>query len=337
MTRVFHDMRVSGDPDAVDSFAACLDAVLKFLDRPADYASISALAGTCFAPCHNRSESCVGWMVDVSDYGLATILAQAWWIGDVLGADLQVLRLPRGAPAGCEWRDQYRQEKILPPPQVHYFKDLKDALDREAVVITGSWPAWSILCGWSDDLEQLPFITTPGFEETVQSIAPPSCSRVAVAVLPAEQQEVDWVSGRQVLEWGAQVAAGVEIEDNSFGPSTYSLLAGLAHEPHLCPECQQDTCFSRAARRILNGQQAAVDYLKMARAWMPDGVHGLSLENLVEAYGHMQLITRPYTRPEVYAARGGDPAFREQLFNDFMTLQRIQIQAGDHFQALVED
>lgn len=336
MTRTIDDLQIPGDPDAVDSFAACLTAVLKFFGHAAAYANVSALTGVCFAPCHNRSESCVGWMVDVSDYGLSSILAQAWWIGEASGVDLEVLRLPRGAPAGCEWRDQYRQYKSLPPQHTHYFNDLKAALDRGAVVITGTWPAWSVLGGWSEDLEQLPFFTTSNFSDTVQSIAPPCCSRVAVAVTPAEQVPINWVNGCQILHWGAQIATGLEIEENCFGPSTYSLLAELAHEPYLCPACQQDGCFSRTAQRILDGQQSTVDFLKLARAWMPDGIHGSSLENLIEAYGHMQILTRPYTSKEMYIDRTGDKAFRDQLFDDFSILHRIQIQAGDHFQALVE-
>jgi len=336
MTKPLTELRISGNPDAVDSFAACLCAVLTHFDRPAPYALVEALTGVCFAPCHNRSESCAGWMVDLSPRAQDELLSRTPWLGEALGLSLETIRLAPGAPASCEWLDEYKRSGTLPPSQQAYFQQLRAALDDGCAVMVGTWPSWSILIGWQEDITQLPFTTVHGFEETVQSSFAPACTGTAVAVSPGPKNISQKDGSHQAIHFGAQVAAGLGVYDASFGPDMYALLAGLSHEPHLCPGCHEDSCFSRAAGRIANGQQAAVDFLKMGREWM-DGVHDLSLENLIEEYDHMHLITLPYSDWSAIQPQSALPEFRDKLCRDFSELQVMQIQIDEHFQSLVED
>ena len=56
-------LHVSGDPDAVASFAACVCAVGEHFNLPAAYEFVEALTGTCFSPCYNSG----GKIMAVSD------------------------------------------------------------------------------------------------------------------------------------------------------------------------------------------------------------------------------------------------------------------------------
>jgi hypothetical protein len=62
-----------------------------------------------------------------------------------------------------------------------------------------------------------------------------------------------------------------------------------------------------------------------------------TLENLIEQYGHMAMITRKYIHPEPLMSETASPAFREQICDDFSALQVMQVQASEHIKALVED
>ena len=332
------DLKVHGDPDAVDSFAACLCAVLEHFQQPASYAFVEALTGTCFAPCHNKGEDCVGWMVDGGS------AARAGWMAGVFGLAMETIRLDPSAPKEREWFDHYQQTGIIPPAQQAYLHQVQSAYERGSVVVLGTWPAWSILSGWTDNLAKLPFTTTHGFENVVSQVFPPAMTRIALAFTPGGAQIKRAEAIREALRYGARVASGelsprLEGYDSEteYGPAVYGMLAALAKEPHLCPGCQEHGCFQRTVKRIHNGQEAAVDFFKQEREWAPDGVHGLSLENLIEQYDHMALITRKYIPWPPLAAITLSPEFRDQLYHDFSALQIMQVQAAEHFQALVED
>jgi len=64
MNPLLSRIKVDGDPNAVDSFAACITAVAKTTNGHADYWYVEALTGTSFSPCLNKGEDCIGWMVD---------------------------------------------------------------------------------------------------------------------------------------------------------------------------------------------------------------------------------------------------------------------------------
>ena len=338
MTKNMLDLKVHGDPDAVDSFAACLCAALEYFNQPASYPFVEALTGTCFAPCHNTGEDCVGWMVDGGN------AARAAWMAEALGLSLKIIRLDPAASMEREWFDQYQQTGVVPAAQKAYLEQVKSALESGGAILLGTWPAWSVLNGWDDNLAKLPFATTPGFEGVVSQIVPPALSRVALVFTPASPSLSREAVIRETLRYGARIASGevspgLEGYDSKieYGPGVYTMLAGLSREPHLCPGCQEHGCFQRAVKRIHNGQESAVAFLKSEREWAPDAVHGLSLENLIEEYDHMALLTSKYIPWPPLAAISLSPEFRDQLCRDFTDLHVMQVQAAEHFQALVED
>ena len=336
MLKPLSEPKVNGDPDAVDSFAACLCAVLEDFDQPAEYSFIEALTGTCFAACHNLGEDCVGWMVDGGN------AARAEWMAGSLGLSIQAIRLGADAPKGKDWIKTYAETGIAPPEVQVYFKHIFQALEAGSAVILGTWPAWSVLTGRNDNLAMLPFSTTPGFEEVVSSSFPPACSRVAFAIHPAAHSFSREETLSAVLHYGAQIAAGKVSpclpgydSENRYGSAMYEKMAALAHEPFLCPACHENRCFHRAVKRINNGLQTAVTFLKSDREWINNGYTELALENLIEEYGHMELTTHKYLDQDFSGEHANQPEFRAALGRDFSELRMMQVQAAEHFEALV--
>jgi hypothetical protein len=338
METTLSDLQVRGDPDEVDSFAACLCAVLEHFGMPAEYSFVEALTGTCFAPCQNMGETCLGWMVDGGN------AARVEWMAGVLGLAVETIRLEEPAPSGPDWIDAYRRDRSLPHNVRVYLDRMCAAQMAGSAVIAGTWPAWSVLTGWHDNLALLPFVTTQGLESAVASIFPLAYTRVAFGMRPGRHTLSHKAALREALQHGAQIAAGRVVPrlagydgEVLYGSAMYELLAGMANKPNLCPGCEENGCFQRAVKRIHHDLLTSVAFLKGYREYITSGASGQVLENLIEQYEHMQRVTGRYTGLDYSGEIANQIAFRAALERDFSELKVMQIRAAEHFDALAEE
>ena len=258
MSSAESQIMVEGDPNAVDSFAACLTAVLRAWGRAVSYEQVEGLSGMAFSPIHNTGEDCIGWQMDG---------AQAHRI-DFLGRSLGFTVERLGYEGGNGWLEEYGRSGAVPSAPAGYFAGMCAALQAGKAVIVRTWPAWSVLVGWDDDLRKLPFATTPRFDKVVASIYPPCKTSAAFALTRAAPEIGEREATAQALAFGSRVASGDLSRDTAevrFGGASFDAIIALTGERYLCPNCQENGCFDRSLKRIHDGQRASISFLDAAR------------------------------------------------------------------------
>jgi hypothetical protein len=70
-------LTVTGDPNDVSSFAACLTAVLQAWGREVAYKDIVGLNGIAFSPVWDQGEDCTAWWMEGGDDMRLDFLGQA--------------------------------------------------------------------------------------------------------------------------------------------------------------------------------------------------------------------------------------------------------------------
>jgi len=328
-------LQVLGDPNTVDSFAACVCAFARALGRPTDYAFIEGLTGTCFSPCHNTGEECIGWMMDGGNAYRVDFIAEA------LGLGVEKVQQESGAPE--DWLDEYGNTKVLPRQVEAYFGKLEQAQARGEMVVLATWPAWSVLTGWSDDLTQLPFATTPGFEGVVGSIWPPIRTRLAFAFTPNGEPAQLQPVVKAALKFGRQVASGeVALQlpgfdsVNQYGGALYDVILARTAQEHLCPGCQEDGCFGRTAKRLHDGHHASREFLQEAASILDTTSLSKPLDTLQQHYASLQDISSRYLDWHEHPETWGTPEVRRQIRADFEKMRTLHEQAVAQFRVLEE-
>jgi hypothetical protein len=313
------DITVRGDANAVDSFTACFAAVAAYFGLRSDYAYLEALSGTCFSPCHNRGEDCIGWKMDGGNAARVDFMAQA------VGLSVERIDLAPGALDG--WEQTYALSRVLPEQVAGYFARLRQAGELGSLIILPTWPAWSVLTGWADDLSELPYATLPGFTETVAQIWPPLKTRFAFTIKQEGPASDPAETTRQALAYAAQIASGEVVpvmsgfgDQNYFGGEMYGIILQQLEQPFLCSGCGENGCFSRAVRRIHDGHNASAAFLREVQPLVGNG----GIAHLAARYealagisgGWVQKTQRNWTVFD-------DESLRPALQADFTTMQQI--------------
>ena len=330
MSESLSGLQVQGDPNAVDSFAAFVRVIAGHFGRTASYEYVEALTGTCFSPCHNKGEDCIGWMMDGGNAFRVDFIAEA------LGLHVEKVELEGGVPE--DWFEVYKNEGTLPWQIDAYFGKLQQAQAWDEIVVLATWPAWSVLTGWADDLNQLPFATTPGFEPVVGSIWPPIRTRLAFVfkpggdLLPREDIVIS------ALHFGAQIASGSVSPrvsgfdaENEYGGALYDVMIDRTSQETLCPGCQEDGCFGRTAKRLHDGHKASLMFLQEAAGMLDGHCNSVLLDKLQRYYADMQAISGQYLDWHARQESWNTAEVRSRMRADFEQMKSLHKQAAYQF------
>ena len=335
MNPLLAQIKVAGDPNAVDSFAACITAIAETITGHADYWYVEALTGTSFSPCLNKGEDCIGWMVDGGNS------ARYDFIGRSLGIDIARVEMEPGAPKG--WIEEYKKDGALPEQARGYFESMKEVVESDGYVIIKTWPAWSVLSGWDADLAKLPFLTTPGFQAPVASIWPPVNSTTFFALRasapPGELKKI----AREAIRFAWEIASGQisnpdrELgEDVEFGGRLYGKVVEIAAGKYLCPGCREHRCFGRMVKRIHDGHQAAVQFLGYASEKVGSSGNSDVFESTIASYAALQAASRKYLNWGSFGDRYEDSDFRREIAGDFSRMNALHDEATGRLRGLYE-
>jgi hypothetical protein len=326
MTNPTRQIHVEGDPNAVDSFAACVTAVLHSWGSDVAYDDVEGLSGLAFSPVCNDSEDCIGWEMD----GSAELRID--FLGECLGFATERVEYA----GGSGWLDGYSASAVLPQEPAAYFARLRAAILAGKAVIPHSWPAWSVLTGWDDDLRRLPFATTPRFDKVVASIYPPWKANWAFILTPVER--VANPSHNELAEaiiFGAAVASGeANTGDVRFGGAIFDTITANARQRFLCPSCKENGCMGRSFKRIANGQDACVHFLQEARQRASSPAGQAALDAVIRDYADMRTITGKYLDWPALQPQHDLPEFRQQIACDCETEKRLMASATGHLKEL---
>ena len=224
-----NQIMIEGDPNAVDSFAACLTAVLRAWGSAVSYEQVEGLSGMAFSPIHNTGEDCIGWQMDG---------AQEYRI-DFLDRSLGFTVERLGYEGGNGWLEEYGHSGAVPSAPAGYFAGMRAALQAGKAVIVRTWPVWSVLVGWDDDLRKLPFATTPRFDRVVASIYPPCKTSAAFALDGAAAEIGERETTAQALAFGSRVASGDLSRDTAvvrFGSASFDAIIAADRRTLFVPQ-----------------------------------------------------------------------------------------------------
>lgn len=311
---------VEGDPNQVDSFVACLVAVLNAWDQPVSYDWVAGLAGITFSPVLNPGEECTAWWMEAGSDSRIDSLGRA------LGFTAD--QVTREAMWDDRAREAYATTGMLPAPHEDHFARLRAAFDRGDAVVLRTWPAWSLIVGWTRDLDRLPFATVPGFEELVASIWGPAQAQLAYLLNPMPGDLSVEEAVRDALRYGAGVAGGRGQESSlEYGAALYAAAAERMQSEFFCPECREhsDSCVHRTLMRMLGTQRSAVGFLHDAQVLIGGD---LPWEPVIDRFVAMADLTRAYCGWPDFHENWPNGAYRKNLSNDLGTLAALQAEAA---------
>jgi hypothetical protein len=296
--------------------------------KPDEYAYIEGLTGLAFSPCYNKSEECVGWMMDGESAYRIDFLGQA------LGFSVE--RCELSEPLQGADIEAYKESGTLPPLAQAHFDHIHQSMAQGKMIISGTWPAWSVITGWNDDLTQLPFATTPGFESVVARIYPPIRASLSFILTAGSSAAQPAQTYREAIRFGADIASGkVTISENVFGGAMYDTVVSVSRKPHMCPGCQENGCLGRTFKRMHDGQQASIDFLGAAGAYVDGPQETKHLENAIRYYTELQDLTTKYLDWGSLAGVHDQSEFRRQLADDFVRAKSLHDAAAAELLSLV--
>jgi hypothetical protein len=312
---------VEGDPNQIDSFAACLVAVMHAWERPVTYDWVAGLAGSAFSPVLDPGEDCTAWWMESGSESRLCFLARA------LG--FTVDRVTRDAPWDDAARAVYAETGLLPPPHEAHFARLRAAFDRGDALVLRTWPAWSVLTGWVRDLDNLQFATLPGFEDLVGRIWGPAQAQLIYVLNPISPALSLEHTVMKALRFGGKIAGG-QGADSAFryGTALYTAAADKMDNEVFCSACgvNGDSCAHRTLMRMLGTQRSAVGFLEDARALVED--ERLPWDASISSFEAMAEVTVAYCNWDEFHTEWPDQAFRRGLRQDFRNLAALQTQAA---------
>ena len=318
---------VQGDPNQIDSLAACLVAVMHAWKRPVTYAWVAGLAGVAFSPVLDPGEDCTAWWMESGSE------SRLCFLGKALG--FTVDRVVRDAAWDDAARATYAGTGLLPPPHEAHFARLRAAFDRGDAVLLRTWPAWSVLTGWHRDLDDLQFATLPGFEDLVKRIWGPAQAQLAYVLNPITPALSLEDSVMKALRFGSKVAGGQGAESGlRYGTALYAAAADKMGAETFCSACgvNGDSCAHRTLMRMLGTQQSAVGFLEDARDLVDD--ESLPWGSAISTFEAMAEVTTVYCGWDAFHEAWPDAAFRRGLRQDFRNLAALQSQAAAALAAL---
>ncbi|MDA0337680.1 MAG: hypothetical protein O2782_21145 [bacterium] len=207
---------------------------------------------------------------------------------------------------------------------------LRAAIESGKVVLVNTWPSWSILTGWSDDISQLPFVTMPGFEGLVRSARGPERTSIAFVLSPAEPTLSDRQATQRAIEFGAAIAQGkVENDRLHYGGRLYTAAAERLDHTPFCPACGDESagCASRTLKRMQGTAHAAARFLQ--RIAVEDDVQRHELTESAQRYEEIASLAAAHIDWAAFGHNWDDPAFRVQLKKDLLRMHVLHTQAAE--------
>jgi len=294
-------IEVQGDPNAHDSFIACICGILESWNREAAYAYVAGLSGIAFSPVLDTGEDCRAWWTEGGDDIRVDFLGQA------LGFVVERIEVEKDVD---DW-EAYENLDDMPKPRAHHLRRLKSALSEGKMVIVRTWPSWSVLTGWSDDLTKIPFETMPGFKDLVGRVYGPNKTALAYVFSMTEPSLPKEDVIREALTFGKTIADGAFENDRfHYGGELYTAFAERFDHEVFCEPCgdRSWSCAIRTLQRIAGTAGSAADFLAQA-----------GLDVAAKQYRTIETAVSGY-RGKQLEEGWGDPTFRAELKQSLLKL-----------------
>ena len=300
-------VEVPGKPSEADSFAACLQAVLKEWGRAVPYDCVTGLSGTAFSPSLDTQARCPGlWMEAGADIRVE-------FLGHAMGFTVE-----RGTgEAFC--RDSGADR---------FARRARTALAKGGVVLCKLKSGWNIVNAAANGNGAYA-LTGPAGKSALAEL--PADARVYV-IRPTERSLTNCEALRAAVGFGALLASGTcATEGATFGGQVYDAwIERLSQEP-FCPDCGENEwrCAERAAGRARRTHLSAVRFLNRAYDLLPPSAETESLRDASDAFAAMAGALAPYGACE-FRQVWQDAGERTRYAADVARVRDLHKQAAHH-------
>jgi hypothetical protein len=309
---VMIDLKIQGNPDWHDSFVACICGILNSWEKPVDYATVAGFSGVAFSPVYDVGEDCRAWWMEGGND------IRIDFLGKVLGFSVE--KIERKWTGKDEAWVKKPDLLKLPENTADYFKKIKDATRAGKAVLVNTWPTWSVISNWSEDVTRLPFETFSPLKKLVARAWPPAKTGLAYILTP-----VDPSLGRDeayggALAFGAKIAQGsIASKRLLYGGSFYRAVAERLYCEPFCVPCGDASygCGLRTVKRVLGSVTSAVDFLELSR-----------MSSIADHYRSIQELLDKYQDSELLRNSWRDRKFRHDMKSSFFTAYDIHCEAA---------
>ena len=293
------EIKIEGNDAEVDSFVACITAAVKYWGRDYDYDYFAGLAGSAFSPVWHEAETCGAWWTEFGNDKRIRFLGQA--------VGFYVRESPEMSV------EEYDAKGELKPELARFWKQAGEALQEGKVVLTGSWPCWSIITKWDEDISKLGLESVPGLGRV--SCAPhPLAKTYVLTPGPAVMTRLKAI--KEALKFGADIADGTfKALGFSYGGKLYDAILDRMTFEHFCGDCggKSCNCVHRTMVRIAGVNRSAVRFLEFAGEFLGRQLPKPALDTVTRGYGKMAEIADSYSNRAVLCENWDRKDFKEEF------------------------
>jgi hypothetical protein len=316
LTNSLADIKIQGNDAEVDSFAACIAAAIDYWGRGFDYVFVAGLSGSVFSPTLNESESCTAWWTEFGND------SRVKFLGNALGFTSKTSPDFKGDKPGREIED---------------FWDLaRDSVLKGKVVVTGTWPCWSIVTDWSDDLFAPKVVSLPA----VAGIVKPRPSDRIYILTEGTATMTRNQALREALKFGADIAEGkYSLPGHSFGGKLYEAMARHLADENYCPDCLERSynCALRTLERIHGVNFTAVQFIEHAGMFLGRQIPQPAVAAVMRGCQEIADLASKYLDHDAFKQNWPDPGFRSQLISDIRRMSEIHFRTSKLLRNMVEN
>jgi hypothetical protein len=114
----------------------------------------------------------------------------------------------------------------------------------------------------------------------------------------------------------------------------YETVVLVSQQEHMCPGCQESGCLGRTFKRMHDGQQASIAFLSAAGSFIDGPGNNKRLDIAIGYYGDLRDLTAKYLDWASTEKKRDQPAFRQQLADDFTHAKSLHDAAAEQLLSL---
>ena len=316
MTNPLANVRIQGRDADVDSFAACIAAAIEYWGRGFDYIFVAGLSGSVFSPTLNENESCTAWWTEFGND------SRIKFIGNALGFTSKTSPDYKGDRSAGEVED--------------FWNLARDSALKGKIVVIGTWPCWSIVTDWPDDLFAPGITSLPAVEGIIK---PDASNRVYILTEGTATMTRNHAL-REALKFGADVAEGkFSLPGFSFGGKLYDAMGKHLADEHYCPDCLERSynCALRTLARIHGVNNTAVEFMEHAGMFLGRQVPQPAVAAVARGYREIADLASKYLDTNSFKQNWPDPGFRAELISDINRMSEAHFRTSRLLRNLIEN
>jgi hypothetical protein len=296
MEKKLKSIKVEGN----NSFGACLAGIMNYWKVPVEYDLIIGLTGGICSPVFNKQENCgAWWMEGGDDYRII-------FAGQVLGFSTRILSHNEDSNKAFA---EYSTAKKLPEKMESYWNEInRDFLDGKMVILK-TWPTWSVLTGWNNDLTKLPFATQPGYENLCAEVWGPNKAQKAYILTKTKPSITEDQGIREAIEFASQLASGEFARDHfEYGGVLFRKSKDRMKEEYFCSECKEEStrCAYRTIARMKDVTGDTVLFFEKANTYFKEEEKKQLIEHIINMCNDMFEIENRYSNHQEFTGKWAD-------------------------------